>query len=186
MKSIVALMFLLPLSFALTWNTYVSLPVDEKILLQYERLNQLQNGSVINPDVSAPQVAALLPHCSEEVAILSSNPARYSVAMENVRAYLLNISRTIPTKIVRVGDYSVNICIATPEKCEHAGTATVVSTSFSSPNPNKNCPTVEEDWSVYCYMAYTSKDQVNCAAMSLDSKELIIHNMQQAQGCLGS
>ena len=187
MKTELAIMVLMGYSFALSWQEFVSLPLEEKMLLQYENLKGVANGTFSTPYLTAAEAASMRTSFSENVVEYArAYPNDYNRAMANVRKLKVSIKPVaityVEAKFVKVGDHYVSeaICKADPSACPAAPVNQTQAQNKTAP-PNKRtaaeCSAArEKDWGIYCWQNYPN---VACDGVSAADKNMVLDNIAE-------
>ena len=171
-KPLFAIMVLMSLSYSLSYQAFVMMPLDEKYLLQNEMAQRLNA-----PD----ELKSVLSSCASDYSV--HYPSEYKTAMANVKKYLENISMPVAqneTKFIKVGDTYVSeaICKASPEQCVVAPVQnqTVKAKPADKRTPAQCSAAREKDWEVYCWQ---NANIISCDKVSDASKTNVLDNLAQ-------
>lgn len=154
MKSILIILLLASSCWAMSWESFVNLPPDQKMAIQLKNLNRIADGNLSNPYIAKEEAALWLGRKPIEVIK--------------------------PTIFIKVGDHYVSesLCKADPAYCVEPAKAV---TTTPAKNANKRTPEQcgaarEKDWQVYCWQ---NAKTISCDAVSNADKTMILNNLAQ-------
>jgi hypothetical protein len=186
MKALFAILLLASSCWALTWESFVKLSLEEKYLLMNERLKQVENGSVSNPYLNRAGATIMRQWAIGWIPMfVAQNQDGYVKAMANVNEYMKNMTEVatpwLPTKFIKVGDryVSESVCKADPAYCVEP--VANITKNVTAPVKNKRtaaeCGAArEKDWAVYCWQ---NAKTISCDAVSSIDKTMILNNLAQ-------
>lgn len=170
------IMLLISLQNALSWTDYVKLPIEEKMLLQYERLNQISNGEIFIEGMSKTEAVACLKYYS--------NYEYSQQAVSHIQGILKNITPVQnysieETKFIKVGDSFVSekICNENQKLCEAPAINKTQEKVIVNKRTAAECVEArEKDWEIYCWQNYPN---IACDGVNEVDKNMVLDNLAQ-------
>lgn len=142
------LLLLASLAYPISWQDYIALPIDQKMILQNQRLNKIAEGSIPTPYISPQQAASIL-----GIKILIPITTAPTITVINQ-----------PTNFIKVGDryVSESICKAYPKECEApiiVQNKTKVAQAPANKRTAAECVAArEKDWDAFVWSNYPNID----------------------------
>jgi hypothetical protein len=167
MKAFIIMALLISSVYSISWSSFVSLSLEEKMLLQNEGLKRIENGTVSSPYLTSPEASSIRKDFTSTLSSFASYyPSEYNRAVSNVKGYMQTIStHTVvsdfanETKFIKVGDIYVSeaVCKASPKLCEVAPEPVVVKNKTVVANKRTAAECVaarQKDWDARVYSNY--------------------------------
>jgi uncharacterized protein (DUF885 family) len=187
MKTILMLALLMSSCFALSYQSFVSLSLEEKMLLQNEGLKRIENGSASSQYLTSSEATTVKQQWFTPMiqAFSSRYPTEYNKAVSNVKGYMESMTNAVTqvnqseTKFIKVGDVYVSetICKASPKLCEIAPEPVKNQTVVKPANKRTaaQCSAArQKDWEVYCWQ---NAMIISCDAVSDANKNMVLDNL---------
>lgn len=180
-KPLFMLMLFMAMPFAMSWEAFVSLPLEEKMILMDDTLTKLENGSMSSSLMTKTEAGKM--HTDTRQWCLefqSNNPEEYVKAKGNVESMVFIKVNETETKFIKVGDVYISetICKASPEQCVVAPAAVQpVKTKPANKRTPAQCSAArEKDWQVFCWQ---NAKTISCDAVAPIDKTMILDNLAQ-------
>lgn len=177
------ILLLVSLSFA-SWESFCAMPIEEKMLLQNERLKQVENGSLIIAGLDLSTVSSMRAYLNEWIDVYSNKfQVDYSQAVKNVQAYIQSMPKEIKiiqsaTKFIKVGDkyVSESICQAYPAECVVSQPTAPPAKVYNPRTPGECSGAREKDWEVFCWQR---AKEISCDAVTDANKDQILDSIAE-------
>ena len=161
MKALFTMLLLVAVASAYTWDEFCKIPLEEKYLIQYERLKQIEAGTFANQYLTKTEAASWRASIAEQAQELITNyPQTYLSVLKRVMNVTQPKVQYVEAKMIKVGDHSYvseEICKANPSACQAALVQN--KTQVKTPAPNKRTPAEcsaarQKDWDAFVYSNY--------------------------------
>ena len=180
-KPLFAIMLLMSVTSAMSWSSFVSLPLEEKMLIMEDRLAQIENGSLYSSSLTKAEATKM--HSDMDAwcrEFKTSAPDEYSKAEGNVKSMVFLRVNETETKFIKVGDVYISetICKASPEQCVVAPEPVVKNkTVVANKRTAAECSAArQKDWEVFCWQ---NARTISCDAVAQIDKTMILDNLAQ-------